>query len=990
MGDEPGAFAFVKAHRRIEWARVAAASDAARPVAWDDAEIAGARLSATLGDVLYGNVCELLEQPSEILEVEASAADAVALKALVLEQLAAQYLTHCQELLARRAARNNQQLAAASERLVTLHERFLGNKVRRRALRRERERLDDLIARYDASLALTRPDLHARLRRVDGELELRPAGEAEEEAKRKLKMADTARRLADVERRLDGLRPQPPPQRKLPPPLSRDSMNDEQDELEVQLRQAIVEQQRLVARQQELQRERERKLGQEELQEQQRWRQLEMQEQEQLLFLQNEKRLIEHKRKQESLLRQEQQLRSQQQLLQQQQDEQHRQQQQEQQQQRRQPEQQENQQALSQQENLQSQRTTLQDQAQQKPQQPTQGDSQEAREGKSATKPHRPEGAPLQATRSLTSQSPGSSAPHAQQASNAGAAHDELDAGLDVHSREALDEFPVEPDSLDGSLFPRAGLRASDAYAKEDEEERKRSDNESWKYYSDHALDSSLGADAAALLRTSSLSSPALALYRGAAKADESHESVRMDGDRGGVAGLALRDSSGLGSTVATAATADLSAVSAAVSIALTTTSEEKEGYVDDEGGLEAKLRDEEKVSGGDGAPSFSRRPDAGDYYEDDEDFVGALSPPRSAREGKESRERRELAQDDDAPGEGQLRVESGWDVSALREMYPEAAEASMVAAGGPRQRQQQQQQQQQQPASSRPPPARPSSARSRGGDDDKEGDGRVVFLGSASRGGAGRPDSARSRGDRPISARSRPESARSRASRASRGESKEGEYTVSPTTTLGQGSPSLGGSESIDMFVSDSGGEGGGAPLAARRRRRRRGGNAPSSVEEEDEEGGFESDSDGGAIRQRLRNRFDDDEEAGVVGRRARALLSPDDSLFSSEAPLSDSPRRAAADLGDDVIIVGEDSGPDSGPLSARAARLSGSLGSDSEGRFLATADTATTGTSREARRGLLLGSSGDDGSSDDDQEDSVLIGSMARCQACATGSAQ
>jgi len=95
------------------------------------------------------------------------------LKVHKMLQYSCQYLVECQNVLADRCRARKETIDMALERLRRLHRVFKTRREKKRMLKREIDGVDSLIARYDATLKIIRPDL-ARLvkKNTDGSVEL--------------------------------------------------------------------------------------------------------------------------------------------------------------------------------------------------------------------------------------------------------------------------------------------------------------------------------------------------------------------------------------------------------------------------------------------------------------------------------------------------------------------------------------------------------------------------------------------------------------------------------------------------------------------------------------------------------------------------------------------------------------------------------------------------------------------------------------------------
>jgi len=103
-----------------------------------------------------------------------------------MAQLSSQYLMHCQEVLSQKcqAVQGNVNFGLAE--LKKLHEKFGRRKERRRVLKAEVNKLDDLISKYDVVLKSMRPDLSELLVKDDktGAILLKVSSDAVEKAER--------------------------------------------------------------------------------------------------------------------------------------------------------------------------------------------------------------------------------------------------------------------------------------------------------------------------------------------------------------------------------------------------------------------------------------------------------------------------------------------------------------------------------------------------------------------------------------------------------------------------------------------------------------------------------------------------------------------------------------------------------------------------------------------------------------------------------------
>jgi hypothetical protein len=172
-------FAFVAPHRRVDWGAVESVSE---PSELYGREVRQGRADEALGrvlaDVMFGRVeldvdferrAELRggELPPGQVETDEKALKALeeeknslrVLKAMRVAQYSTQYLHHCQNLLVQRCEASEEHLNIGIEQLKISHEKFLQGKHKKKQLRKELGKLDDLIAHYDATLKVLRPDL---------------------------------------------------------------------------------------------------------------------------------------------------------------------------------------------------------------------------------------------------------------------------------------------------------------------------------------------------------------------------------------------------------------------------------------------------------------------------------------------------------------------------------------------------------------------------------------------------------------------------------------------------------------------------------------------------------------------------------------------------------------------------------------------------------------------------------------------------------------
>mmetsp|Transcript_1709 Transcript_1709/g.4019 ORF Transcript_1709/g.4019 Transcript_1709/m.4019 type:complete len:1347 (+) Transcript_1709:151-4191(+) len=147
-------FTFVEPFRRVDW-RAVQGADLRRLEEARTAQKAQRLLGKTLGSVLYGAL--------DNEEADTLCQDRRLYQAFQVAQYSAQYLSHCQDILARKTRGIQDNVDYGLAELEDMHQRFTERKKQKRLLKRELGKLDDLISQYDTTLKVLRPDLADRL-----------------------------------------------------------------------------------------------------------------------------------------------------------------------------------------------------------------------------------------------------------------------------------------------------------------------------------------------------------------------------------------------------------------------------------------------------------------------------------------------------------------------------------------------------------------------------------------------------------------------------------------------------------------------------------------------------------------------------------------------------------------------------------------------------------------------------------------------------------